>query len=355
MIGNDLLHCAIGVQSNLSRVYSLKEWQILYNFAQKQSLIGVLLPGIERLSREQMPDIDTLMEWVGQAEYIKRKNEIVNQRSRELYDTFKKGGYRSCVLKGQGNALYYPQPNLRTSGDIDLWVEGERDNIVAFVRSLGINVHDIHIVHATADFFDDVAVEIHFQPSWMYNPFTEKTLESFFYELGQIQFQLFDSNVGFAHPSIYFNLVYNLVHINRHIFDEGIGLRQIIDYYYILKASDASLREKAMIQLRKFKLGMFTAALMYVLKQVLGMEDSFLLCSPNTKVGKHLLQDILDGGNFGQHGRYARTTTNEQRWTRGFSNMKRNWQFLTTYPEEVLWIPFFKLWHYGWRKFHGYL
>lgn len=94
---------------------------------------------------------------------------------------------------------------------------------------------------------------------------------------------------------------------------------------------------------------------MFVMNEALGMSDDYMLCPANSKEGKRLLYDIIEGGNFGQYGKYARTTSNDQRIKRAFDNLKRNWQFITTYPEEVLWIPYFKLWHWGWRKYHGYL
>lgn len=354
MTSFELLQIAIGTKTCIDKP-SAEEWIKDFSFAEKQSLTGVLFSGIERLPKDQLPKMDLLMDWLGQTEYIKSQNEVVNQRAKELTKIFLDGGFRTCVLKGQGNALYYPNPSLRQSGDIDLWVDAPIDNIVEFVRSLGVNIHDIHMVHATAEFFDDVVVEIHFQPSWMYNPFTEKRLEKFFEDEGKIQFQLMDKEVGFVHPSLSFNLVYNLVHINRHIFDDGIGLRQIVDYFYILKASDAFVRKQAFTKLKELKLAKFTTSLMYVMQEVLGMDDSMLLCEPNEKLGRRLLKDIMAGGNFGKHGKYARKTSIDQRWLQGWYNMKRNWQFITAYPEEVLWIPFFKVWHWWWRKRRGYL
>jgi hypothetical protein len=268
-----------------------------------------VLPGLEKIQKAGYldPDSDALsiliMKWYGYTRIMIENNLAVSKRCVELTQIFKEGGFRSCVLKGQGNALYYSKPELRSSGDIDLWVEGDRDKTVDFVRSKGVDIHDVHLDHANAEFFDNVAVEIHFQPSWMYNPFTERKLEKFFKEHRPIQFQLFDRAEGYAHPSNYFNLVFNLVHINRHIFDEGIGLRQIVDYYYILNVSNVLDRRRAMAQLKELKLEKFTASLMYVMQEVLGLNDELMLCSPIEKIGRRLLDDIMQGGNFGQYGK----------------------------------------------------
>lgn len=353
----ELIQVAIGYRTCLSYVPSDVEWQSLFLMAEKHSLVGVCFGAVEKLPTNQYPPKRLLLNWLAQAEYIKKRNKLVDIRCVELQTKLLANGFRSCVLKGQGNAKLYPKHlrQLRQSGDIDLWVEGVRDDIVNFLNVSGMNAHDIHIVHADAECFDDVVVEIHFQPSWMYNPWTDRKLQRFFREQSYAQFQLIGEKTGFTYPSVYFNLVYNLVHINRHIFDEGIGLRQVVDYYYILKASDKIHRKDAIQKLRELSLVKFTSALMYVMQEVFSMNDDLLLCTPNEKLGKCLLTDIVAGGNFGKYGKYARTTTNAQRIKRGFDSFMRNWQFISIYPEEVLWIPFFKIGHWCWRKKNGYL
>ena len=139
------------------------------------------------------------------------------------------------------------------------------------------------------------------------------------------------------------------------MFDEGIGLRQILDYYYILLNSNYEEREKLKFLLKGFNLTKFTAALMYVMKVLFSLNDDYILCKPDEKKGEQLLKDIIEGGNFGQYGKYARTTTDEQRVKRGVNNLKHDLQFFTISPDEFLCMPFFKLWHLCWRKKKGYL
>ena len=62
-----------------------------------------------------------------------------------------------------------------------------------------------------------------------------------------MQFQLYEKSVGLAFPSIRFNTVYSLLHIFRHVFHEGIGLRQLLDYYYILLHTNENIRREAML------------------------------------------------------------------------------------------------------------
>lgn len=256
------------------------------------------------------------------------------------------------MLKGQGVALLYPNPNRRCCGDIDLWEEGERDEIVNFVRSRGVNIYDVHLVHATADFFNDIPIEIHFRPSWMYNPFLDCKLQSFFASQASEQFAHYDNTMGLAYPTIFFNLVHSMVHINRHIFEEGIGLRQLMDYYFIINHSSKEERIKAYKVLCDIGLKKFASAVMYVLQQVFLLEEDMMLCVPNQMLGSRLLNSIMAGGNFGKalglkHGR--------NKLEKVLLQMKNNLQLMLPYANEAMWIPFFQVWHYGWRKMHGYL
>lgn len=351
----ELLQVTIGVKDALSVVPTSKQWRDVYVSSIKHCVVAICLSGIDRLPQSQRPEKELLLEWIGQTQVIKSQNELVNGRIKEVTHFFNKGGYHTCLLKGQGNAQYYPHPELRQSGDIDLWVPGSRDEIVNYVRSQDVPVHNVHFVHAEADFFDDVMVEIHFQPSCMYNPLVEKKLYSFFNAQASLQASYYDKNRGYASPSVSFNLIYNLIHIYRHVFDEGIGLRQILDYYYILLNSNYEEREKLKFLLKGFNLTKFTAALMYVMKVLFSLNDDYILCKPDEKKGEQLLKDIIEGGNFGQYGKYARTTTDEQRVKRGVNNLKHDLQFFTISPDEFLCMPFFKLWHLCWRKKKGYL
>mgnify|MGYP004696135031 FL=1 len=61
-----------------------------------------------------------------------------------------------------------------------------------------------------------------------------------------------------AIPTTAFNVIYQLTHLYHHFFDEGIGMRQIIDYYYVvnndelLVIKDALQRELKHLGLWKF-------------------------------------------------------------------------------------------------------
>lgn len=352
----ELIQISLGNKAGFEQAPSEKEWSQLFDLSCMQSLTSVLLEGLETIEpSSRYISQDVFYEWIGARLNTEPTYKLQRERAKMLCRYFSGADYRNCILKGLGTSLYYKHPEQRQCGDIDIWVEGERDAILKFARGNCLSVPHIDIKHADISFFEDVPVEVHFLPSWMYNPFTNKKLQRFFKEKAEKEFSNYDSEQEFTHTTIDFDLVYSIVHIYRHIFSEGIGLRQLMDYYYILKNSSYEQRKEAFHVLDSLKMEKFCGGIMWILKEKFGMKDLFLLCPCNCQHGKFLLSEIMTAGNFGQYD--ARTTRIdvEKRFARGFVQFKRNWKFVRYYPSEVLWSPFWKLWHWCWRKWKGYL
>lgn len=106
-------------------VPTIKSWNALFLFMQQQALVGIGFRGLKRMNAAgvEVPR-DIVLQWYAMSEQIKLANQKMNRIAVDLVNFFREEGFRTCVLKGQGNALYYPDPYLRMSGDIDIWVEG---------------------------------------------------------------------------------------------------------------------------------------------------------------------------------------------------------------------------------------
>lgn len=351
-----LLLTSVGADKS-KLVFTEKEWLYCLEEAQKQSIAGVLFPVVkDNLLDENGGRIEPLFnEWLGLIVQTDCLNRNLNEKAKSLTRIFKSWDFQTCILKGQGVATLYPEPSLRQSGDIDIWVRGKQNDIIKRLREQFIGITNIDYVHSGITIFNDVNVEVHFRPSWLYNPFTNRKLQRFFKCQAEEQFGNKDEKLGFAHPTIAFNLVYSLIHINRHIFEEGIGLRQILDYYYILKHSNKQERDDAFQTLQSLHLRRFVSAVMFVLQETFGLDGEYLLCQPDIKEGQFLLDEIMRGGNFGQYDDRNKWFDVNQRFMRGLFNAKRNLRYLVHYPNEVLWIPAWKVWHWCWRKWKGYL
>lgn len=229
---------------DLSMVVSNMDWRQLYSFATKQTIIGICFDGIRRLSEEYPEELkknpierDLLMTWMGVSQQIRRQNMKVNRVAAKLYSMLREDGLRCCILKGQGNTLIYPNAYSRNPGDIDVWVNASREQITEYAKKhfeLGDDIRYQHIETSV----DGVPVELHFFPCTMNNPIYNARLQKWFKRNADLQcsnvVSLPDCIGEIAIPTTAFNVVYQLCHLYHHFFDEGIGMRQIIDYFLVV-------------------------------------------------------------------------------------------------------------------------
>lgn len=361
----ELIQVSIGKSEALSHVPSAEEWHKLYALAVKQAVAGVCFSGVQRLPKEQQPPKGLLLQWFALAEQIKQRNRLVNARACELQKLLEDDGLRACVLKGQGVARLYGfndnvNGNLndklglyRQSGDIDVWVDGERDDTIRHMKA-HYKCGRAVIHHIDVEVFDDVPVEVHFIPSYSYSFPRYRGYKRFFNEYKNECFV--PSGLGFSLPSLRFNVVYMLLHIFRHVFHEGIGLRQLMDYYFVLRNVNLNVKRNAnaIKALREIGLLRFAAAVMYVEREVFGLQKEYMLCEPDEKAGQYLLDEIMRAGNFGHYDPRIRDAHSGDSIMLYMKNVKRVFGMVRYYPSEVLWAPFWKVGHFVWRKVNGY-
>ncbi len=239
-----LLRYCLGKKRNMSRVIAGMNWHELYSFASKQALLGLCFDGIERLGKEYPEELkqnpigrELLMTWMGKAQQICRQNMKVNAVASKLFSMLREDGMRCCILKGQGNALMYPNPYSRTPGDIDVWINASRERIMEYAQKKFELEDDIRLQHLETS-LDGVPVELHFFPCSMNNPIYHTRLQKWFRRNADLQCShivgLPDGAGDIAIPTTAFNVIYQLTHLYHHFFDEGIGMRQIIDYFIVV-------------------------------------------------------------------------------------------------------------------------
>ena len=238
------LRYCLGKKRNMSRVIAGMDWQMLYSFASKQALLGLCFDGIEKLGKENPEELrrnpigrELLMTWMGKAQQIRRQNRKVNTVAGKLFSMLREDGLRCCILKGQGNALMYPNPYSRTPGDIDVWIDASRERIMEYAQKKFELEDDIRLQHLETS-LDGVPVELHFFPCSMNNPIYHARLQKWFRRNADLQCShivgLPDGAGDIAIPTTAFNVIYQLTHLYHHFFDEGIGMRQIIDYFLVV-------------------------------------------------------------------------------------------------------------------------
>lgn len=354
-----LIKLGIGATQDTDVLLDADEWKQVYELSQKQALTGIVIDGVAELPMEQKPPMDVLMPWIGVVTQIEERNKRMNQLSVMVTEKFEDVGMGSIVLKGQVNSTWYPHPMHRIPGDIDLWMTAERKDVVEYVRRFFPKM-DVVYHHIDFPVMKDVGIELHFTPSWMNNWRMNRRLQRYFANCKQEQWKNkveLPGKVGSVSGlTKRVNLVYLLVHIYRHLFDEGIGLRQLMDYYFLLKqgVTDEE-RQEALRMFKALRMNRFASAVMYVLREVFALEEEYFLLQPSEEYGAKLLREVMLAGNFGHHDTRIRHKAGETVFHRFCRKVFRNGDFLTDYPSEVIWSPLFKMWHYTWRFINGYL
>ena len=346
----NLLLISVGRMSSFEKDPSPGDWQRLFNRGRQQSLVGVLNEAAHRVPENQVPGESLLQEWDERTAKIGRIYNVHEQHVAELEALLGRLGLHGCILKGTGLAHLYPHPERRMCGDIDLWVAGDRDAIIKTFEDAGIPIYGILYQECKAGIFLDTEVEIHFHPSKMYNPFSNARLQRFFERNTPIR-----NDVTITFPDAKFNAVFCMAHMFRHYLEGGIGMRQMMDYYYVLRALDPADREPVMKTLKRLGMKRFTASVMTCVQYNFGLEDEYLLCPPDKKHGGRLTNDAFNMGNFGVMDKRNFSYDGETPWAKFRRKNRRVFSNLRYYPREIIWSPFARISQFVWRKFKGYL
>ena len=403
----DFLRFCIGSFKEIP--FSLKEadWKELYAIAKKQCLVGVLFDGIKKLPAEHVGmKKELLLQWMAESQMLEKANVRLNDAAIQVSEWFRKKGFRTCILKGQGNALMYSNPYSRTPGDIDIWVEGGDKRVISFVRS--ISPHEKACYHHIEfPSYKGVEIEVHYRPSFLLCFWHNRKLQKYYERVKEEQFShrvMLGEQGEIAIPTVEFNLIFQLTHIYAHLMNEGIGLRQLLDYYFVLcdfykvyqnfsnpsvslskgsstfspspsssESGDVTalwcsepLRYKVggpskvtpdcagwdrlgvvQEELKELGLWKFAGAIMYIMQEVFGMSASRLIIPPNEKYGKFVLNEVLEAGNFGKHD--ARNRFGKSKLGHNLQRVYRDIRLVKYFSAEAMSEPFFRVWHFFWR------
>ena len=396
----EFLQVAIGNRESLSRELSDNEWQDIFRLLKEHALIGVGFSAVERLHAKGVVCPPGLrMKWFAVVVQIERRNEQLNGLCKKVTEQYEHDGLSTCILKGQGNQLNYPE-NLRMrrmSGDIDIWCLPPKEgleiavhtgrNSVEYVKYHGVRAVIEYVKlqhricgsnkkprpiyhHVDAPAIEGVEVEAHFRTGYIHSPLRNWRMQRWFaqhYEGCAAN----KTSYGFSMPTPPVNVIYQMTHLFSHYFQEGVGLRQILDMYYTLIAwrenvengcgqqsqgmwseglgTPVMSKEEVMAVLRSFGMGKFAAAVMYVLFEVFSMPTHYYICEPNEKEGRKLLAEIMQGGNFGQYDTRDAALKKGGIVKHGIWKLKRVMRLVRSYPEEALWEPVFRVYHLIWR------
>ena len=320
----EFLQVAIGNRECLSRELSDNEWQDIFRLLKEHALLGVGFSAVERLhAKGVVCPMQLRMQWYALVVQIERRNEQMNGLCKKVTELYEHDGLSTCILKGQGNQLNYPE-NLRMrrmSGDIDIWCLPPKEgleiavhtgrNSVEYVKYHGVRAVIEYVKlqhricgsnkkprpiyhHVEAPAIEGVEVEAHFRTGYIHSPLRNWRMQRWFaqhYEGCAAN----KTSYGFSMPTPSVNVIYQMTHLFSHYFQEGVGLRQILDMYFTLIAWRESVEngygkqsqgmwceglgtpvmsaQEVMSVLRSFGMGKFAGAVMWVLHKVFENEE----------------------------------------------------------------------------------
>ncbi len=340
-IYNDFIRYAIEEGAEVPASAKDIDWKDFLEYCNRQCIIGLVFYGLQK-SGLRIPQ-KTLFEWIGFAESLKVQNMLLNKRIGDVTGFFDKRIIRSCILKGQANGLMYPKPELRSPGDIDIWVDGCREDIIKMVLEASPEAHySIH--HVKMPVFKDVSVEVHYRPMYLSNWFADRKLQRYISSIEERQFNNFanidvngvETKIGTLTND--FNMVYQILHMYHHFFETRNNFKQFIDYYYLLKKGHAEDVTKITERFREFGVMRYAKGVMWVMKELLGLEENYLVAEPSEKEGRLILKESFYFGTW---------STNKLRSV--IEIFIANLRIVTHYPKEVLINPLFLIWHQWWK------
>lgn len=325
-------------------VPTAEEWSEFFKIAGQQSVMGVCYTAFPRLSDKQLPPMELMVQWMAEAETIRGLNELQNKEAARLTQLFSEQGRKTAILKGQANARLYRDKLSRQVGDIDIWVEGGRDSVVALLKEMGlveelgkvlvehksiVTYHHVHLLPTK----DHITVEVHFRPSsGNFNPLTNRRLQHW---LEQEILSVSKVEEEFFVPSVRFALVMQLAHIQSHFLLEGLGMRHLCDYFCLLKNATEEDRRVVASVMKAFGLRHTAEALMWVLGEVLHLEEEKMYCKKDAYRGEWMLREMMEGGNFGHSAKRHKTDSDI---VFSFRKHKRYFQLAPFAPCEMLFL-----------------
>lgn len=307
---------SVGVNPNANNnLYPADEvdWYKVYQLAQEQSVIGVVLAGIERLKSANLnlnvPQ-DLLLQWIGEVQMLEQQNKAMNLFVAELIENLRKSDVYTILVKGQGVAQCYEKPFRRCSGDIDLLLSN--DNYLKAKSALKpiaseVANEDVMTKHQ-ALVINGFDVELHgkmpFSLSMRVEAGINEVLDDLFCRGNVRSWDCNGTQVFLPSPDNDVILVFT--HFLHHFFIEGVGLRQICDWCRLLYTYKDSLNYE-LLESRIKAMGLMSEwkAFYNLASRYLGMPDldSELTIHDSRfdKKADRILELVLESGNFGHN------------------------------------------------------
>ena len=286
------------------------DWKSIIALARKYVVLGIIIDSVALLPEHLHPSASTMAKMNKFAIGLIQTNLILDRTAARLVTFLRKHDIEGVLLKGQGVARFYRQPQMRQCGDIDFYV-GRKiyKKAVALCKAhLMKKGGDCHETDQHFDFtLDKVTIELHRIASRIYSPVRNAAFQKWVEEELEHSPERRTLTVGetdISLPPLDFDAIYIFYHAWRHLITGGIGMRQICDWAMIFHSKSEDIdKDKLVKNIRRFGMTVGWKLFACIAVRCLGVgAEKIPLYDPSfSKKADKVLEDILDGGNFGYY------------------------------------------------------
>ena len=354
---SSLLRAALWGKAPDASLYAGADWRALFRMADIQTVLPLMLDGIALLPKEVHPPLPLKLKAIGMMQRVEESNRLHRTVIIKIHEALKADGIDCVFMKGQIAGLKYPQPLHRQPGDIDFVVRKEDfPRTLRILESIGkVDYELVHEHHGMA-WVDGVTVEPHYKVHNFQRPATDRAMRAMFDEVfpdGLVVENMDGHGVPAFPPS--FESVFLISHMVNHVYEEGLGLRQVVDYALFLSRHGQDLdRNLHAAYLKRMRMERSWRIFTCLCTETLGASRPEWVTpfSPQERVwAVRLLDDILRMGNFGR-GAYIFSHN-------GWKDALRNYGWVVercrkmgfVCPDEARWWIVSKAFRFLWKLF----
>ena len=302
---------------------SKEEWQGIFDLAVKQSLDGIIYDGMMMLPEEQRPDRILQLKWYGRVNKNVQVHSLLNRVLVDIVDKFEEEDIPVLLLKGQGNASFYENPQHRQCGDIDLFIGTKNyERACRLIKDWGMNNAEESGKHLHGE-WHGAHIEVHRFAAVLRNPAKQRRFVKWSEEMLNDRSNTFIPSAETQPVPILppvFNVFFVFYHLLHHFSSSGVGLRQFCDLARLVHVYHGKLNLNELEkQLKGFGLMRQWQIIAYLLVHHIGLaQEECPFYKDTGRLSEEVLRIVLEEGNFGY---YA-----ENRERKNTSYIVRKWE-----------------------------
>ncbi len=269
-------------------------WMDVYNECIRQTVVSAVIPALP----QEVP-FDVRMKWINAAGIHAMSNHRVTVGHLDLHKLLTAEGIPYCILKGLSTIRYYPDPEMRSLGDVDFLVPEEyADKCDIILKKNGFEAEKNRLPYEWGYRKGGTEYELHLDINGVPEGKEGEVTKSYLAGLigtGEVS-ESFGGPVVL--PDDFHHGLVILLHTAKHMVGEGLGLRQISDWAVFADHCGEDFIEMFAGPLKKIGLWDFCLVLSAICVKYIGMlryswipvyESSFL---------EEITDDMIQAGNL---------------------------------------------------------